>query len=250
MALRSVPRHVAVIMDGNGRWAVQRGYPRVFGHVRGARRVKEIAREADRLGVKALTLYAFSTENWARPAQEVETLWRLLKKYLIREIDELDRMNVRLHVIGELDRLAPDVREAVLNSIERLADNTGLALTFALSYGGRRELVAAARRFAEECVAGRAKPDELDERALEGRLWTAGLGALADVDLVLRTGGESRVSNFLLWQLAYAELLFVERNWPDFTAPDFAQALEAFGDRDRRFGAISPSVAGATWTSP
>ena len=153
-----IPNHIAIIMDGNGRWAQRRGYPRVFGHVRGSKRVKAVVNEASRLGIKALTLYAFSTENWARPESERRVLWQLLKKYLVRDTEELHRQNIRLRVIGEIDRLDEDVRSVLDPALARLADNTGLQLTFALSYGSRRELVHAAQLFAEDCVAGRCHP--------------------------------------------------------------------------------------------
>ena len=235
-------------MDGNGRWAERRGHPRVYGHVRGASRIKAIVREADRLGIQALTLYAFSTENWSRPGTELGVLWKLLKKYLARETEELHRKNVRLGVIGEFERLGPDVREPLSRSIERLSGNTGLRLTFAISYGARREWVQAARRFAEDCVAGRRAPAELDEKVLADYLWTAPLGALADVDLVIRTSGEKRISNFLLWQAAYAEFVFPEICWPDFTPQQLQTALQEFAARDRRFGALSgaPTKKGET----
>jgi undecaprenyl diphosphate synthase len=236
--MNRVPRHVAIIMDGNGRWAQRRRHPRVYGHVRGSSRVKPIVREADRLGIRALTLYAFSTENWSRPETELGVLWRLLKKYLVREIDELDRQNVRLHVIGEVERLAPDVREELDRAMSRLAGNTGLQLTFAVSYGSRRELARAAKLFAADCVAGRHKPEDLTEELMGTYLWTASLGELGDVDLVIRTSGEKRVSNFLLWQAAYAEFHFTDLCWPDFGPEELREAVSDYGARERRFGGI------------
>jgi undecaprenyl diphosphate synthase len=237
------PRHIAIIMDGNGRWAQRRNHPRTFGHVRGASRVKSIVREADRLGVKALTLYAFSTENWGRPETELKILWKLLKKFLKREADELDRENVRLRVIGEVERLGPDVREVLDPVIDRLSTNTGLQLTFAVSYGSRKELLRAASSFAADCVSGRRKPSDLDEALMEEYLWTADLGELSTVDLVIRTSGEYRVSNFLLWQAAYAEYVFFELCWPDFTPEHLAQAVAEYGKRERRFGGIGKGVS-------
>jgi undecaprenyl diphosphate synthase len=244
-ALR-IPKHVAIIMDGNGRWAQKRRHPRVFGHIRGSSRVKPIVREADRLGIKALTLYAFSTENWQRPEGELSVLWKLLKKYLVREIDELDEKNVRLNVIGEVERLAPDVRQVLDAAILRLSKNTGLQLTFAISYGSRRELVRAAQNFAADCVAGKRKPEEMSEEVMDGYLWTSRLGELSDVDLVIRTSGEVRVSNFLLWQAAYAEYVFLDLCWPDFGPDQLKQSIEVFSSRDRRFGGVASGVHSVT----
>lgn len=233
-----LPRHIAIIMDGNGRWAQRRRHPRVYGHIRGSSRVKPIVREADRLGIKAITLYAFSTENWSRPDTELSVLWKLLKKYLIREIEELDRQNVRLHVIGEVERLGGDVREVLDKSIARLSGNTGLQLTFAVSYGSRRELVRAAKLFAADCVAGKRKPEEMSEALMDQYLWTSTLGDLAQVDLVIRTSGEKRVSNFLLWQAAYAEFVFTDLCWPDFGPEQLREAIRDYASRERRFGGI------------
>ncbi len=248
MHLPQVPRHVAIIMDGNGRWAAGRGHPRFFGHVRGSGRVKGIVREADRLGVKALTLFAFSTENWSRPDPELRILWSLLKKFLQREQEELLRQNVRLRVIGEVDRLSVDVRQVLEPAVERLSGNTGLQLTFAISYGSRKELARASRLFAEDCVRGIRRPGEMSEALLGEYLWTADLGDLSDVDLVIRTSGEQRMSNFLLWQAAYAEYVFTELCWPDFTPDRFREALEAYSGRERRFGGLVTrlSVPGET----
>lgn len=226
-------------MDGNGRWAMRRGYPRVFGHIRGAKRVKDIVREADRLGVKALTLFAFSTENWTRPESEVQVLWKILKKYLLREMAELHARNVRMRVIGQIERLDRDVREVVLNAVERLSGNTGLQLTFALSYGSRAEMVRAARLYAEDCIRKNRSPSNLTEEEFEKFLWTSDLGELSDVDLMIRTSGEHRVSNFLLWQASYAEYCFVEPCWPDFSIEHFRAALGTYRARDRRFGGVN-----------
>lgn len=237
------PRHVAIIMDGNGRWAQRRHHPRVYGHIRGSSRVKPIVREADRLGIKALTLYAFSTENWSRPETELGVLWRLLKKYLLREMNELHRQNVRLHVIGEIERLDADVRETLELAMAKLGGNTGLQLTFAVSYGSRRELARATRLFAEDCVAGKRKPTDMTEELMGRYLWTAPLGELAQVDLVIRTSGEKRVSNYLLWQAAYAEYFFTDLCWPDFGPEQLREAIGDFSGRERRFGGVgAPAV--------
>lgn len=233
-----IPRHIAIIMDGNGRWAQRRGYPRVWGHIRGSAKVKAIVRKASNMGVKVLTLYAFSTENWSRPQNELDVLWKLLKKYLIQEADELDRENVRIRVIGEIDRLSKDVRDVLDPIVERLSKNTGLQLVFAISYGSHKELAHAAQNFAADCVQGKMKPDQMSEALMEKYLWTNVLGDLSSVDLVIRTSGEKRVSNFLLWQASYAEYYFTEACWPDFTVADFVEAVEDFSKRNRRFGNV------------
>lgn len=236
--MSKTPKHVAIIMDGNGRWAERRGYPRVFGHVRGASRIKNIVREADDLGVKALTLYAFSTENWNRPETELSVLWKLLVKFLKKEEAELMRNNVRLRVIGEIERLSPAVRAVLDPAIERLSKNTGLQLCFAVSYGSRRELLNAAKALVQECTTRGSDPTRLTEADFERHLWTGPLGELSNVDLVIRTSGEIRVSNFLLWQAAYAEYVFLEKCWPDFTREDLRAALLEYASRDRRFGGV------------
>jgi undecaprenyl diphosphate synthase len=245
--MNPVPQHVAIIMDGNGRWAQRRGRPRVFGHIRGTARVKEIVRAASPAGIRALTLYAFSTENWTRPEDEQSALWKILRKFILSEQEELHRQNVRLRFIGETERLDPSLQTVMKGAVERLAGNTGLQLTIALSYGSRRELARAARLFAADCVAGRRSPEEMTEALLWQYLWTSELGELAEVDLVIRTSGEQRVSNFLLWQAAYAEFLFSELSWPEFTKAEFFKALEQFGRRERRFGGVKvPESPGLT----
>lgn len=233
-----IPRHIAIVMDGNGRWAERRSHPRVFGHIRGSRRVKEIVRESSKLGVKALTLYTFSTENWTRPSGELAVLWKLLKRYIAREVNELDREGVRLRVIGEIERLSDDVRVPLEAAIERLSKNTGLQLNLAISYGSRRELARATQNFAKDCVAGRFKPEDFSEQLMNQYLWTQDLRDLSDVDLVIRTSGEMRTSNFLLWQAAYAEYHFVDLCWPDFLPAHLHEAILDFGRRDRRFGRL------------
>ncbi len=240
-----LPKHVAIIMDGNGRWAERRGHPRFFGHVRGSSRVRGIVEEAIRMGVKALTLYAFSTENWNRPEQERQVLWRLLKKYLIRDGNELHRQNVRLRVIGEIEKLSGDVASVLHPLIARLAQNTGLQLTFALSYGARSELVRAAKLFAEDCLAGRRQPEGMSEAVMQDYLWTSDFGECQEVDLFIRTSGEQRMSNFLLWQSAYAEFVFLDVCWPDFLPHDFKQAVLQYTQRERRFGQLLPALTAA-----
>jgi undecaprenyl diphosphate synthase len=223
---RPLPRHVAIIMDGNGRWAEQRGLPRVAGHREGAESVRDVTRTARRLGLPALTLYAFSAENWGRPEPEVVALMALLAEFLEAERPEMMENGIRLNAIGELTRLPAVVRQKLDEVRAETAANAGMTLTLALSYGGRQEIVAAAR----QAAAGR--PDfGADE--LEAALWTAGL---PELDLLVRTSGERRISNFLLWQCAYAELSFAEELWPDFRGPELVRAVADFQGRRRRFG--------------
>ena len=237
------PRHIAIIMDGNGRWAQSRGHARVFGHIRGAARVKEIVKASKDLGVEVLTVFAFSTENWKRPEAELGVLWRLFKKFLSREVESMARDNVKLRIIGEVHRLDPEVRAVAEAAMRRLEGNTGLQFNIAISYGSRRELSEACRLFSQDCVTGIRRPEEMNEALLERYLWTAPLGEHAEVDLVIRTSGEHRTSNFLLWQAAYAEYYFTDLCWPEFTPDVLKTALEAYSLRDRRFGGISPGAA-------
>jgi undecaprenyl diphosphate synthase len=230
------PRHVAIIMDGNGRWAVDRGRPRTYGHHRGAERVREIVTAAPRLGIEVLTLFAFSTENWRRPEYEIKVLMGLFRRYAVREIDELDAANVRVRFIGQRERMPADLQRVMAQLEARTAGNTALTIQVALSYGARAELVQAAQKLAGEVAAGRLAPGEIDEAALSGALDTAGI---PDPDLVIRTSGECRVSNFLLWQSAYAEYAFVDECWPDFTAEKLAELVAAYARRERRFGAVT-----------
>jgi len=233
-----IPHHIAIIMDGNGRWAKARDYPRFYGHIRGTARVKEIVTEARRLGVKALTLFAFSTENWKRPEAEVNVLWKLLKKYLRREIATMKKNGIRLVVIGEMDRLPADARFELEKAIQESKDGREMTLTFALSYGGRSEILDVTRSLARECLEGRLSPDKIDERIFTDRLWTRGLGDFSDVDLMIRTSGEKRISNYLLWQCSYAEFDFPETYWPDYSVEEFRKTLENFSQRKRRFGGV------------
>jgi undecaprenyl diphosphate synthase len=238
------PRHVAIIMDGNGRWAEKRGHARFFGHVRGASRIRGIVEQAVSQGVEVLTLFAFSTENWKRPEAEREVLWSLLERYLKREVPELLRQNVRLCVLGDLSKLPPSSQAAVSTAQKALGRCNGMVLNLALSYGSRAEIVRAAQSFAESCVAGKTRPQELTETTFAQHLQTADFGALSDVDLLIRTSGEQRISNFLLWQLAYAELVFRPEPWPDFGAREFAQVLKEFSGRERRYGGLAPRSSG------
>ncbi len=237
--MTKIPNHVAIIMDGNGRWAQARGNPRAYGHIRGVSRIKPVVLEANRLGIRAVTLYAFSTENWKRPNAELSVLWKLLIKFLRRELAELDRENVRLSVLGEKHRLPPEVLKELDPAIERLSKNTGLRLNFAVSYGGRLDILTAARAFAERVEQGTAKPSDLDENVFSRLLSTGELGEYGDVDLLIRTSGEFRISNFLLWQAAYAEFVFLDKNWPDFGPEDLREAIGRFSGRDRRYGGLA-----------
>jgi undecaprenyl diphosphate synthase len=229
-----VPAHVAIIMDGNGRWAKARGLPRTVGHHRGAEAVRRSVSGAAELGVSYLTLFGFSSENWKRPAAEIDDLMGLLRFYLKAEIAELDRNGVRLRVIGDRARLSRDIVGLIQEAEARTAGNRRLNLTVALSYGGRAEIVQAAQRLAAEAAAGRIAPDQIDESVFSRYLLTA---EIPDPDLVIRTSGEKRISNFLLWQSAYAELVFLDRLWPDFTKDDLREAILEFQGRDRRYGA-------------
>jgi undecaprenyl diphosphate synthase len=228
-----LPRHIAVIMDGNGRWARQRFMPRVAGHKAGVASVREIVESSARLGIEALTLYAFSTENWKRPALEVQTLWRLLRIYLRSELPTLQDNNVRLETIGRIEELPAAAREELERVKALTANNTGLRLTLALNYSGRAELVDAVRAIA----ATRLSPDLIDEHTLQSHLYTA---SLPEPDLLIRTSGEMRLSNFLLWQIAYTELHVSSVLWPDFRLKHLLEAILDFQSRERRFGGVAP----------
>jgi undecaprenyl diphosphate synthase len=235
---RPLPRHVAIIMDGNGRWAETRGLPRVAGHREGSESVRAVARVARRIGIEALTLYAFSLQNWARPEDEVSALMHLLADFLESERAEIMDNQIRLNAIGELSRLPADVRERLDRLMAESRGNDGMVLTLALSYGSREEIVHAARQAV-------ARGGQIDEAALEAGLWTGGLPPL---DLVVRTSGERRISNFLLWQAAYAELCFVETHWPDFRELELLQAVSDYQARERRFGLTGSQLASRSGT--
>ena len=237
-AVPAPPVHVAIIMDGNGRWAKARGLPRVAGHRRGAEAVRRTIVAAAEFGISYLTLFGFSSENWKRPSTEVDDLMGLLRVYLRGEIAELHQKGVRLRIIGDRTRLAPDIVTLIANAEALTRDNKGLNLVVALSYGGRDDIVQAARRIAAEAAAGRLKPEEIDATRFDDYLFTAGI---PDPDLLIRTSGEKRISNFLLWQSAYTELVFVDTLWPDFGAGDLEKALQEFHGRERRFGASAGS---------
>jgi undecaprenyl diphosphate synthase len=233
--LEGVPNHVAIIMDGNGRWAKQRGLPRIAGHRAGMNTVKEITTAADEIGVKVLTLYAFSTENWKRPEDEVDFLMRLPEEFLRLELDTLIKRNCRIQILGDVDRLPEHTRRTVLNAEEKTRMNTGLLLNIALNYGSRWEMLEAIKGVAADVAAGRLTIEEIDESTVSNRLLTRGL---PDPDLMIRTSGEVRLSNFLLWQCAYTELWFTDVFWPAFTREDFYNAIRAFQRRGRRFGGL------------
>jgi len=222
-------------MDGNGRWAKQRGLPRIEGHRQGAESARNIIRAAGELGIKYLTLYAFSAENWNRPKDEVDALMKYLVHYLKTETSELNRNNVRLEVIGQVYRLPENVQEHLKKSIATLAKNNGLTLVMALSYGSRIEIVDAVRRISEEVKGGKLDPADINEKLISDHLWTR---SIPDPDLLIRTSGEMRVSNFLLWQISYAELVITPTLWPDFRKPQFFAALEEYAQRHRRFGGV------------
>jgi len=227
------PLHVAVIMDGNGRWAKARGLPRTAGHKRGAEAARRTVEAAVEMGVSYLTLFGFSSENWSRPETEVRDLMGLLRLYLRNEVQSLHKNGVRLRVVGDRDRLAPDIVSLIEAAEAKTASNTRLTLIMALNYGGRQEIAAAARSLAEEVRAGRLAPAEIDENTLAAKLYTAGI---PDPDLLIRTSGEERISNFLLWQLAYTEFVFVDTLWPDFGREELANAIREFQGRERRYG--------------
>jgi undecaprenyl diphosphate synthase len=234
-AKASLPRHVAIIMDGNGRWARQRHLPRVEGHRMGAESARVVIRTAGELGIKYLTLYAFSLENWNRPKDEVDALMKYLVHYLKTETPELNKNNVKLEVIGHIYRLPETVQEHLKRSIATLSKNNGLTLIMALSYGGRTEIVDAVRAIAEEVQRGRLDPADVNDEVFSGHLYTRNW---PDPDLLIRTSGEMRVSNFLLWQISYAELVITPTLWPDFRKPQFFAALEEYARRHRRFGSV------------
>jgi len=228
-----VPRHVAIIMDGNGRWARGRGLPRVAGHKAGAEAVRRALQAAAGLGVEVLTLYAFSSENWKRSSEEIADLTGLMRFYLERELTTLHKEGVKLRLIGDYSAFGPELVARLERAMDHTAKNTRLTLVVALNYGSRAEITAAARDLATKTAAGELEPQAIDEEMLAAGLQTCGL---PELDLLIRTSGELRLSNFLLWQAAYAELMFIDKLWPDFTEKAFAQALEQFAARERRFG--------------
>lgn len=231
--LNNIPQHIAIIMDGNGRWAKKHHLPKIAGHRAGTNAAREIVKAAGELGIKTLTLYTFSTENWKRPKREIEALFRLLGDYLDREADNLKRNNIIFSVIGDLDNLPMNVKEKLKKVIESTKDNTGLHLNLALNYGSRFEIISAARNIAKDVSGGNLEVDRIDEGLFSEYLYTKGM---PDPDLLIRTSGEFRISNFLLWQLSYSELYFTKKLWPDFKKSDLAKAIREYSSRERRFG--------------
>jgi undecaprenyl diphosphate synthase len=236
---RALPQHVAIIMDGNGRWARARGLPRIAGHRSGAEAARRTVAAAAELGIPYLTLFGFSSENWKRPSTEIHDLMALLRHYLRGEIAELHRNGIRLKVIGQLARFTPDIVSMIEDAEAATRDNPRITLTIALSYGGRAEIVAAVRSIAAQVACGKLDPEAVDEECIARHLFTADL---PDPDLLIRTSGEQRISNFLLWQCAYSELVFTKTLWPDFSKHDLDQAIDDFCGRERRYGASVGSL--------
>ena len=234
--LKKIPTHVAIIMDGNGRWAKKRNMPRVRGHYEGMQTVKKITKYASKLGIKYLTLYAFSTENWARPKEEVSYLMDLPEKMFTSFMPELMENNVKVEVIGVVEKLPENTRKAVEDAIEQTKNNTGLKLIFALNYGSKDEIVTAVKRIAQGATNNEYKVEEIDEQLISDNLFTKDT---PDPDLLIRTSGEQRISNFLLWQIAYSEFIFTKVAWPDFVEEEFYKALLEYQSRDRRFGGLN-----------
>lgn len=231
-----LPRHIAIIMDGNGRWAQNRGLPRIEGHRRGVKSVRTVVEECARLGVEQLTLYCFSSENWKRPRPELDLLMSLLNSYVVAEREEIMRQDIRFTTIGRTDRISSKILAEVNTTISMSSDNPGMRLCLALDYGARDEIVQATRQIVEQVRDGQLDPDSIDEDVIAQHLYTAGM---SDPDLVIRTAGEMRISNFLLWQISYAELWVTQVLWPDFRTPELFAALKDFAARDRRFGGLN-----------
>jgi len=231
----SIPKHIAIIMDGNGRWAKQKGLPRTAGHREGIKRIREIINAASGLGVKVVTFFAFSTENWSRPKKEVDMLMRSLNDYLHREINKFHKDNMRFKVIGGGDPIPGYLQKRIKEAQDLTRSNTGLTVVLALNYGARQEIVAAVKKYTCAVAGGQADPDELDAEVFSKYFYTADL---PDPDLLIRTSGQMRISNFLLWQISYAELYFPQKHWPDFKKPDLEEAIRVYQERERRFGGI------------
>lgn len=231
----NVPQHIAIILDGNGRWAKAKGMPRNYGHAQGSKNVERICEEAWRMGIKYLTVYAFSTENWNRPQSEVDALMKLLRNYMKTCLKTAAKNDMKVRVIGDKTRLDDDIRNRIEELEEASRNNNGLNFTIALNYGSRDEILRAVRALAKDCAEGRVEPEKVDEKLYESYLDTA---EIPDPDLLIRTSGEQRLSNFLLWQLAYSEFYFTDIPWPDFTKEELVKAIEYYNGRDRRFGGI------------
>lgn len=233
--LNRVPKHIAIIMDGNGRWAKERNLPRTMGHKAGVETIRRIIKECDKIGVKYLTLYAFSTENWKRPKDEVSALMKLLVEYLKKEFDELNKNNVIINNIGDISKLPEVCQKELTSAYERTKNNTGITMNLALNYGGRDEILTAIKKMAQDIEKGSISIDKINENVFSKYLYTKGM---PDPDLIIRPSGEQRLSNFLLWQCAYSEFWYSDINWPDFSENDLHKAIYDFQNRDRRFGGI------------
>ncbi|CDM68872.1 Isoprenyl transferase [Clostridium bornimense] len=233
--MSNIPKHIAIIMDGNGRWAKERNMPRTYGHKAGVETIREIVKECSELGVKYLTLYAFSTENWARPKEEVDTLMKLLVQYLRNEFEELNKNNVVINSIGDISKLPKVCHEELNKAYEKTKNNTGLTLNLALNYGGRVEIVNSVKEIAKLVEENKIKVDDIDEKMIEKYLYTSGM---PDPDIIIRPSGEQRLSNFLLWQCAYSEFWYSDVKWPDFTKQNLVEAIFDYQNRDRRFGKV------------
>ncbi len=236
VAPEKIPRHVAIIMDGNGRWAERQELPRIRGHQQGAKTVRLITEECARIGIKQLTLYCLSSENWKRPEDELEFLMFLLSQYMIQERETMMENNIRLQIIGRRERIPADVQIEMDKSLEMTSANTGTCLCLAINYGGRAEIVDAVRRITSEVTTGKLDPSEITETTVSNHLYTAGM---SDPDLLIRTAGEMRISNYLLWQISYAEMWVTDKMWPEFSIADFHQAIGDFSKRNRRFGGLN-----------
>lgn len=233
--MNRIPAHVAIIMDGNGRWAEKRKLPRVMGHNAGMKAMKKIVKRASELGVKHLTVYAFSTENWKRTKEEVGGIFKLLVKYVDSELEELSKNKVKVNILGDWKEVPEDAQERIERALEKTGDNDGMVFNIALNYGSRNEITHGVKRIAEKVKSGEIDPDEIDEDTVSENLLTGTLG-IPDPDLLIRTSGEIRISNFLLWQIAYSEMIFTDVLWPDFTPEVFDETIAEFQGRDRRFG--------------
>ncbi|MDY4079729.1 MAG: isoprenyl transferase [Clostridium sp.] len=233
--MERIPEHIGIIMDGNGRWAKAKGYPRTVGHKAGVETIRRILKEAQRLGIKYITLYAFSTENWKRPKEEVGALMKLLVQYFRLELNELHENGVVVNTIGDISKLPKECIEEIKKAEEKTKNNTGIVMNLALNYGGRDEIVRAVKLLAKDVAEGKISGEEIDEKSVEKYLYTAGM---PDPDMIIRPSGEQRLSNFLLWQCAYSEFWYSDINWPDFTEKDLRRAIFDFQNRDRRFGGI------------
>ena len=237
MDKKPVPTHVGIIMDGNGRWAKAHGVPRVMGHNAGMQSMKKIVIATSNMGIKYLTVYAFSTENWKRSTEEVSGIFNLIVKYVNSELEELDKNNVHINIFGQYDMLPKASIDAIDKMVGRLADNDGLVFNIALNYGGRDEILRSVKKLCEDCKNGDRDPADITEDDISEYLWSGSANFdVPDPDLIIRTSGEERISNFLTWQSAYSELMFTDTLWPDFTPEEYASMIDAYADRDRRFG--------------